>query len=126
MNVPAPIASFLALACCLGPLISVVLFIYKLRIPNVVPPVRVAVILPATGPLPGLEDLLDDLAGQSLAPHRLIIAVESTADPAYAVTFNGNGSTGGLTAPETDNIPSALTLDCQHRAAHIINVPTRP
>jgi hypothetical protein len=33
--------------------------------------------------LPGLEDLLDDLAAQTLIPKRLIVAVESAADPAY-------------------------------------------
>jgi uncharacterized repeat protein (TIGR02543 family) len=34
-----------------------------------------------------------------------------TANPAYVVSFNGNGSTSGATAPETDNVPSALTLN---------------
>jgi hypothetical protein len=32
-----------------------------------------------------------------------------TTDPSYTVTFMGNGSTAGTTAPETDNVPSALT-----------------
>jgi uncharacterized repeat protein (TIGR02543 family) len=34
-----------------------------------------------------------------------------TANPAYVVSFNGNGSTSGATAPETDNVASALTLN---------------
>jgi type VI secretion system secreted protein VgrG len=37
------------------------------------------------------------------------ISFPVTAPPAYAVTFNGNGSTSGATAPETDNVPSTLT-----------------
>jgi hypothetical protein len=117
MNVLALIASFLALACCLGPLISVVLFIYKLRIPNVVPPVRVAVILPATGALPGLEDLLDDLAGQSLAPHRLIIAVESTADPAYARARSGRARENRLAI---EVVVAGLTSDRGQKSANIL------
>ena len=34
-----------------------------------------------------------------------------TADPAYVVTFNGNGSTGGSTAAETANVPTVLTAN---------------
>jgi len=45
---------------------------------------RVALVLPATGPLPGLEELLSALMVQSLQPYRLIIVVESRGDPAYA------------------------------------------
>jgi hypothetical protein len=41
-------------------------------------------VLPATGTLPGLEDLLAALAAQSLASRRLIVSVESREDPAYA------------------------------------------
>jgi uncharacterized repeat protein (TIGR02543 family) len=33
------------------------------------------------------------------------------ATPAYSVTFSGNGSTGGSTATETTNTPSALNLN---------------
>jgi uncharacterized repeat protein (TIGR02543 family) len=34
-----------------------------------------------------------------------------SATPAYSVTFSGNGSTGGSTATETTNTPSALNLN---------------
>jgi uncharacterized repeat protein (TIGR02543 family) len=34
-----------------------------------------------------------------------------TANPSYAVTFNGNGSTAGSTATETANVPSALSAN---------------
>ncbi|HMD63878.1 MAG TPA: glycosyltransferase family 2 protein [Stellaceae bacterium] len=44
---------------------------------------RVSLVLPATGTLPGLEDLLTALTVQSLPPHRVIAAVESREDPAY-------------------------------------------
>lgn len=59
------------------------LFIARLRIPDDRPTANVTLVLPATGTLPGLEDLLATLAGQSLKPHRLIVIVESIDDPAY-------------------------------------------
>jgi len=45
--------------------------------------VSVALVLPATGALPGLEDLLAALSAQSLKPRRLIVSVEAREDPAY-------------------------------------------
>ncbi|HYZ32702.1 MAG TPA: hypothetical protein VE684_10540 [Crenalkalicoccus sp.] len=56
----------------------------RLRLPAVHVPGRVTLILPLTGPVPGLGALLDCLAGQTLRPRRLVIAVESEADPALA------------------------------------------
>jgi hypothetical protein len=61
-----------------------ILFITRLRIIGHCPPARVNLVLPATGELPGLENLLDALAIQSLQSSRLIIAVESRDDPAHA------------------------------------------
>ena len=60
------------------------LFAARLRIPEERIATRVALVLPATGSLPGLEDLLTALTAQSLQPRRLIVAVESREDPAYA------------------------------------------
>jgi cellulose synthase/poly-beta-1,6-N-acetylglucosamine synthase-like glycosyltransferase len=60
------------------------LFAARLRIPEDRIATRVALVLPATGSLPGLEDLLTALTVQSLQPQRLIVAVESREDPAYA------------------------------------------
>ena len=45
--------------------------------------VSVALVLPATGALPGFEDLLTALSAQSLKPRRLIVSVEAREDPAY-------------------------------------------
>ena len=59
------------------------LFIAYFQIPMDCPSARVTLILAATGPLPGLEELLTALTAQSLAPHKLIIVVESPEDPAY-------------------------------------------
>lgn len=59
------------------------LFAARLQLPGHPSTVRVTLILPATGPLPGLEDLLTALSVQSLQPLRLIVAVESVEDPAY-------------------------------------------
>jgi hypothetical protein len=61
-----------------------VLFAMRLRIPADCPAARVALILPATGELAGLEDLLAALSAQTLKPRRMIVAVEATDDPAYA------------------------------------------
>ncbi|WP_149537647.1 glycosyltransferase family 2 protein [Siccirubricoccus phaeus] len=56
----------------------------RLRLPAVKAEGRVTLILPITGPQPGLEALLDCLAAQSLQPRRLVVAVESRLDPAHA------------------------------------------
>jgi hypothetical protein len=79
----ASIAAAVALFYALGSLALALLFAVNLRIPDDRPSARVTLVLPATGPLPGLEDLLAALAAQSLRPHRLIVAVESREDPAY-------------------------------------------
>jgi hypothetical protein len=58
-------------------------FAARLQIPMDRSSARATLILPATGHLPGLEDLLNALTVQSLPPHRLIIVVESAEDPAF-------------------------------------------
>ena len=55
----------------------------RMLIPREVPGVPVTLVLAATGPLPGLENLFDALLGQTLRPARLIVAVESRDDPAH-------------------------------------------
>lgn len=77
------IAAAFAVFYALGSLALAVLFGMYLRIPHERPLARVTLILPATGPLPGLEELLTGLAAQTLPPRRLIVAVESHDDPAY-------------------------------------------
>ena len=44
---------------------------------------RISLVLPLTGSNAELEQLLDALSTQTLPPHRLVVAVESTDDPAY-------------------------------------------
>jgi hypothetical protein len=56
----------------------------RLRMPAVRAEGRVTLVLPLTGPVPGLEALLDALAAQTLRPRRLVVGVESTDDPAHA------------------------------------------
>jgi cellulose synthase/poly-beta-1,6-N-acetylglucosamine synthase-like glycosyltransferase len=60
------------------------LFEMRLRIPDDRVTGRVTLILPATGPLPGLEDLLHALSGQTLKPERMIVTIEAADDPAFA------------------------------------------
>jgi hypothetical protein len=78
------IAAAVALFWSLWAIALALLFAARLQIPADRPSARTTLILPATGPLPGLEDLLSALTLQSLPPHRLIIVVESHEDPAYA------------------------------------------
>jgi hypothetical protein len=59
------------------------LFFARLRVLDDRLSASVALVLPATGALPGLEDLLAALAAQSLSPQRLIVSVEAREDPAY-------------------------------------------
>ncbi len=80
----ASIAAAVAVFFSFGSLALTVLFAARLRIPDDRLSTRVALVLPATGPLPGIEGLLAALAAQSLQPCRLIIAIESREDPAYA------------------------------------------
>jgi len=78
------IAAAVALFYALWSVALALLFFGWLRVQDDRLYARVALVLPATGPLPGLEDLLAALAAQSLRPRRLIVAVESCEDPAYA------------------------------------------
>jgi hypothetical protein len=59
------------------------LFFSRMRVLDDRLSVSVALVLPATGALPGFEDLLAALSAQSLKPCRLIVAVEAREDPAY-------------------------------------------
>jgi hypothetical protein len=63
--------------------VSAAVFRARMLIPREVPGVPVTLVLAATGPLPGLENLFDALLGQTLRPARLIVAVESHDDPAH-------------------------------------------
>jgi len=78
------IAAAVALFYALSSLALALLFAARLRIPDDRLSARVTLVMPATGLLPGLENLLTTLTVQSLRPHRLIVAVESREDPAYA------------------------------------------
>jgi len=59
------------------------LFFTRMRVLDDRLSASVALMLPATGALPGLEDLLAALTAQSLKPRRLIVSVEAREDPAY-------------------------------------------
>jgi hypothetical protein len=65
-------------------LVAAVAYLRRLQLPRSKTPGRATLILPLTGLAPGLEDLLDALAGQTLPPRRLLVAVEAMADPAYS------------------------------------------
>jgi hypothetical protein len=79
-SIAAAVAAFYSLAS----VALALLFAVRLRVLDDRLSARVALVLPATGPLPGLEELLSALMVQSLQPYRLIIVVESRGDPAYA------------------------------------------
>ena len=79
-SIAAAVAAFYSIAS----VALALLFAVRLRVLHDRLSARVALVLPATGPLPGLEELLSALMVQSLQPYRLIIVVESRGDPAYA------------------------------------------
>lgn len=78
------IAAAVALFYSLWALALALLFAARLQIPMDAINARVTLILPVTGALPGLENLLTALTLQSVPPSRLIIIVESREDPAYS------------------------------------------
>jgi len=77
------IAAGIVVSSAMGSLACVVLFLAKLRIPTSGPVAGIVLILPATGWLDNLENLLAALGRQSVRAWRLVIAVESPDDPAY-------------------------------------------
>jgi cellulose synthase/poly-beta-1,6-N-acetylglucosamine synthase-like glycosyltransferase len=64
-------------------LASVIVRLMRLQKPRSERRAAVSVILPITGPMPGLETLIGTLNAQTLLPARLIVSVESRDDPAY-------------------------------------------
>jgi Glycosyl transferase family 21 len=78
------IAAAVAVFYSLWAIALALLFVGRLQIPTDRLSARATLILPVTGPLPGLEHLITALTVQSLPVSRLIIVVESREDPAYA------------------------------------------
>ncbi|MCS6931014.1 MAG: glycosyltransferase [Acetobacteraceae bacterium] len=74
----------LALAASLGWLLPGLWFLARFRAPALPEEGRVTLLLCATGRNPNLPALFAALAAQTLRPRRLVVAVESEADPAFA------------------------------------------
>ena len=81
--VMAWIAAAVAVFYSLSSVALALLFFTRLQVLDDRLSASVALVLPATGALPGLEDLLAALTAQSLRPRRLIVSVEAREDPAY-------------------------------------------
>lgn len=77
------IAAAVAVFYSLSSVALALLFFARLRVLDDRLSASVALVLPATGALPGIEDLLAALTAQSLRPRRLIVSVEAREDPAY-------------------------------------------
>jgi hypothetical protein len=77
------VAAAVAVFYSLSSVALALLFFARLRVLDDRSSASVALVLPATGALPGLEDLLAALTAQSLRPRRLIVSVEAREDPAY-------------------------------------------
>src|SRR5947209_6255443 len=77
------IAAAVAVFYSLSSIALALLFFARLRVLDDRLSVSVALVLPVTGTLPGIEDLLAALTAQSLRPRRLIVSVEAREDPAY-------------------------------------------
>ncbi|WP_198376924.1 glycosyltransferase [Neoroseomonas rubea] len=80
----AAVPGTIALLAGLAWLAGVVWFLRHFRAPSVAAEGRVSLLLAVTGRTDGLPPLLAALARQTLRPRRLIAAVESEADPAFA------------------------------------------
>lgn len=74
----------LALAASLGWLLPALWFLARFRAPSLPEEGRVTLLLCTTGRNPHLPALFAALAAQTLPPRRLVVAVESEADPAFA------------------------------------------
>jgi hypothetical protein len=79
----AGIAAAVAVFYSLWSVALALLFFDRMRVLDDRLSASVALVLPATGALPGLEDLLAALTAQSVRPRRLIVSVEAREDPAY-------------------------------------------
>ena len=77
-------AGVLALAASLGWLLPGLWFLARFRAPSLPEAGCVTLLLCATGRNPHLPALFAALAAQTLPPRRLVVAVESEADPAFA------------------------------------------
>jgi Glycosyl transferase family 21 len=77
------IAAAVAIFYSLWSVALALLFFARLRVQDERLSTSVALLLPATGTLPGLEELFTALTVQSLRPSRLIVAVEAREDPAF-------------------------------------------
>jgi hypothetical protein len=77
------IAAAVAVFYALWAVALALLFFARLRVLDDRLSASVTLVLPATGALPGLEDLFVALTAQSLRPRRLIVSVEAHEDPAY-------------------------------------------
>ncbi|MFC7541366.1 hypothetical protein ACFQU2_20480 [Siccirubricoccus deserti] len=87
-----------------------------LRLPVVRAEGRVTLILPVTGPQPGLPALLACLGAQTLLPRRLVVVIESASDPALArstpwLPLPGGGGAGR-------RCPLARPEEHQHHCRH--------
>ncbi|MBX3568213.1 MAG: glycosyltransferase family 2 protein [Rhizobiaceae bacterium] len=72
--------------------LSVIDRLRRLQPPRSARPAVVSVILPITGPSRQLPEIIAALERQTLKPRRLIVAVESTTDPAFAAASHIAGS----------------------------------
>jgi hypothetical protein len=77
------IAAAVAVFYALWSVALALLFFARVRVLDDRLSASVTLVLPATGALPGLEDLFAALTAQSLKPRRLIVSVEARVDPAY-------------------------------------------
>lgn len=64
--------------------VSALFFLWKLRVPAVRRDGSISLVMPLTGASAGLPLLMNLIEEQSLKPRRLIVVVESEADPAFA------------------------------------------
>jgi glycosyltransferase involved in cell wall biosynthesis len=117
MNSLVPAAAAFALFAAFVSVGFAIQFLRRFRVPASAPRAAVTVILPATGPLPGLDGLIADLKRQSLPPRRLIVAVEAKTDPAYERVRAVQATT---VLPTIDLVVAGQTASSGQKCANIV------
>jgi hypothetical protein len=127
-----------ALAASLGWLGAAAWFVARFRAPALPEDGRVTLLLCTTGDSPHLPPLLDALARQTLPPRRLVVAVESEDDPAFAqvralaaalpfpVELVVAGTSPGRSQKATSLIAAASRVDDQDQAVVLLDTDILP
>jgi hypothetical protein len=137
-DLPLHLIGAAALAASLGWLGAAAWFVARFRAPALPENGRVTLLLCTTGNSPHLPPLFDALARQTLPPRRLVVAVESEADPAFAqvralaptlpfpVDLVVAGTSSERSQKATSLIAAARRVDAEDQAVVLLDADILP